>query len=457
MEIRTECQPASFYESFDRQLRTFISMSLVLIEGWEDYGTIDLTCDLRSLNAKAARLCYMTSQDAVYQQEDLKRQRNVANSQWMTALQELVHGKLSQHFFRVMGNTKNGVPVEGHKSPQISGKLSEILPLLKEPLAAEGTDPKKLEELKENVLLIEKKLEKKGTTAFPGMKNEERLMLFIRFYAMACCVMFHFERMNSLYQQEITPEEAERIFCQNLMQYRNSEVGKAELKRYETALIFDNGNQSLTLSQLQSARIALRKELPNHLQSCFMEHADDTHALVPELLKTLTSAEEYQLFLEVMAKWQLLGNQLHEIQYPEDIKPPFYNQVFCTMVGGSRVQFPYLKKVIGRMVEKITKKNQWFCVWCVLKHRNLLENLEFEAFARQMMHPDWFGDVPERIQFKGDNLTEYSGYLANIDYESWDEKTFKYERSTNHKTKWSEDLVKNFKPLCRTFNAEFYW
>ena len=78
-----------------------------------------------------------------------------------------------------------------------------------------------------------------------------------------------------------------------------------------------------------------------------------------------------------------------------------------------------LRERISRMAQLVVQKNQWFCVWCILKHHNLLANLHFEPFATQMMQPDWFGgaNVP---QFRGDNISDYLDYFGETDYRLWD-------------------------------------
>ena len=101
-----------------------------------------------------------------------------------------------------------------------------------------------------------------------------------------------------------------------------------------------------------------------------------------------------------------------EADFPSD----FSNmEVFVRSVNSRPVNMEELKKTIAKMVKLVSKKNQWFCIWSVLKHHNLLANLSHEAFARQMMNSDWFGkQVPDYQRFSGDTFREYKTNTQNI-------------------------------------------
>lgn len=109
-----------------------------------------------------------------------------------------------------------------------------------------------------------------------------------------------------------------------------------------------------------------------------------------------------------------------------------------------------LRKSIAKMVTLVTKKNQWFCVWSVLKHHNLIRvDTNFSAFANQMMSEDWFGDIDTRLRFSGDNLSDYSRYFSEYDYTQWDKEMFLEKKKIFGMKKWSESLFDTFSTLCR--------
>ena len=59
--------PAFSYKVFDRQLDNFAMMLKVLMDGWEDYSSQEMTFDIHSLCTKASRLCYLADQDLALQ------------------------------------------------------------------------------------------------------------------------------------------------------------------------------------------------------------------------------------------------------------------------------------------------------------------------------------------------------------------------------------------------------
>lgn len=85
-----------------------------------------------------------------------------------------------------------------------------------------------------------------------------------------------------------------------------------------------------------------------------------------------------------------------ELEHPQEIAPSLYNEVFVQNINSRPVSMEELKKIIAKMVRLVSRKNQWFCVWSVLRHHNLLANYSHEAFARQMMSDDWFGGDTKR-------------------------------------------------------------
>lgn len=109
---------------------------------------------------------------------------------------------------------------------------------------------------------------------------------------------------------------------------------------------------------------------------------------------------------------------------------------------------------IASMVQHVSKKNHWFCVWCVLKYRNLLCTDSFKAFATQMMLPEWFGSMPENLHFTTDNLSEYSGYFTENLFTCWNNEDYEIYKKRYNKNKWGKNLCRTFKNLCERMNAE---
>ena len=101
------------------------------------------------------------------------------------------------------------------------------------------------------------------------------------------------------------------------------------------------------------------------------------------------------------------------------------------------------------MVNLVSRKNHWFCVWSVLKHLNLIKHEStFATFAHQMMSDDWFGNIDPRLRFTGDNLSDYSRYFNEYDYTEWNEEMFLEKKELYGMTKWSPKLYQNFSSLC---------
>lgn len=103
----------------------------------------------------------------------------------------------------------------------------------------------------------------------------------------------------------------------------------------------------------------------------------------------------------------------------------------------------------------VKRKNHWFCVWSVLRFRNLLATEKFEAFAQQMMRPEWFGNEPGVARFSGDTLSEYSGYFTDCLYTRWNEKDYRLYLATHQKHKWSDSLCERFTRLCLEMDEAF--
>lgn len=279
------------------------------------------------------------------------------------------------------------------------------------------------------------------------------LMLF-EYFTHLCYLLYHFQRATALCQKDV-PEEESGIYLQRYIHYyNNSEEGQNELKRYKTALLFDNNNM-LSIPLLEAERRALRKEVPEVFQLCFMENYNDIDAMGREFNRISCGIEERVAFIEILAKWQMLTMGIENMKHPERIEPEIENKVFCTMLHERHINMKDLRRKIESMVQHVKKKNHWFCVWSVLKYRNLLCTENFKAFATQMMHPDWFGNLPEHLHFSTDTLSEYSGYFTENLFTCWNNDGYEIYKKRYNKNKWGKSLCSNFKNLCERMNAEF--
>lgn len=82
--------PAFSYEVFDRQLDNFAMMLKVLMDGWEDYSSQEMTFDIHSLCTKASRLCYLADQDLALQHTDVSHHRKEQNETYFTSFELIV-------------------------------------------------------------------------------------------------------------------------------------------------------------------------------------------------------------------------------------------------------------------------------------------------------------------------------------------------------------------------------
>lgn len=200
---------------------------------------------------------------------------------------------------------------------------------------------------------------------------------------------------------------------------------------------------------MRSEQRKLQNEVPDSLLLPFLHHVNDAYEMGKEVNRLTFTAEEYISLLSATAKWQLLEQRIYECQNPNEIKPQFDNEVFVTVLNGRPVKMEELRKTISLMVKLVNRKNQWFCVWSVLKHHNLLGNYSHEAFARQMMSSYWFGDVEDYKRFSGDTLREYKRYFSDYDYTQWDNDDFLEQKQLFGMTKWSNSLCQKFQKLCQ--------
>ena len=444
-------EPSSFsYEVFDRQLNTFYTMCRVLINGWEDYSTQEMNFDIRSLYTKASRLCYMADQDLALQHNDLTHQRKLANQEHLEAINQVVLGELCPFMRDIVEKYRETNLMEGHKSPMFSGQLSFLFPKLKDLLIQDGMTENNLDELLTNIIFIEKEMPKRiKPTHFPGMKTTERFWNFFQVFCFSLYLVLHFRRVNHVCGQYISDEEAGRLTELALLHYPSDPRGQKDIDLYFSTLKYNNNRNTLDIEQMRAEQRKLQDEVPESLRLAFLHHVDDAHQLGVEVNKLQFSSEEYIQLLSATTKWQMLEQQIYEYQHPGEVESPLYNEIFVKTVNSRPVNMEELKNTIAKMIQLVSKKNQWFCVWSVLKHHNLLANYSHEAFARQMMSPEWFGDtVSDYQRFSGDTLREYKRYFSDYDYTQWDNDAFLEQKQLFGMTKWSNSLCLKFKKQC---------
>lgn len=234
-----------------------------------------------------------------------------------------------------------------------------------------------------------------------------------------------------------------------VQKYTTDPKGKMDIDLYISTLEYNNDRLTLNIDQMRSEQRKLQNEVPDSLLLPFLHHVNDAYEMGKEVNRLTFTAEEYISLLSATAKWQLLEQRIYECQNPNEIKPQFDNEVFVTVLNGRPVKMEELRKTISLMVKLVNRKNQWFCVWSVLKHHNLLGNYSHEAFARQMMSSYWFGDVEDYKRFSGDTLREYKRYFSDYDYTQWDNDDFLEQKQLFGMTKWSNSLCQKFQKLCQ--------
>lgn len=457
---------ASFsYEVFDRQLEHFQSMLQVLMEGWDDYSSQEMTCDINSLCIKAARLCYMADQDLALQHADVPRQRKEQNEYWLPLMEELVKKKFTPFVFQIISDINMGKLPEGHESPMFPSQLSGIFPRLFDLLAMEGMEKERMHELQGIIIMGEKMVGKENPlllaqlSDIPGASDEmvdarstEQLMRLwnvLRLYGMASYLLLHFRRVCHVTSRPLEADEAIRFTEAKVQQYMNQDEGKRSLELYLARLRYENDGKPLNMDQWLKARRDLKALVPPKFELAFLYYADDANKAGEELSKLTFTLEEYDALVDALAKYQLLTRRIFEISHPEEQAHTLPNEAFNWVVKGKSLNLRELKKSISKMVALVTRKNHWFCVWSVLKHLCLIrEECTFATFAHQMMSPEWFGDIEPRLRFTADNLSDYSRYFNEYDYPDWDEEMFLEKKEIYGMTKWSPKLYATFSSLC---------
>jgi len=447
----TELQPAFSYEVFDRQLETYYMMCQVLVHGWEDYGTQEMNFDIRSLCIKASRLCYMADQDLALQHADLTHHRKLANEHHLNKVTQVVGSELCPFLRDVVNRYRETKVLQGHKSPLFTAQMSILLPKLKDILMDDGMKEEELDDFISDIQTVERGFLKQVKFAkYPGVRPEERFWNLLQLFALSCYLVQHFRRASNCCGKIWSDDDWGRLTeaaVQNCMQ---DEKMKAELDLYFSTLEYNHDKGDLGEEEMRQAQHELRNEVPQSVLLPYLHHVDDAYQMGMELSKCrFTAAECRQLFLTT-AKWQILEANIFMLHHPEEIEESLSNEVFYKAVNGRLIDLKELKATISKMLPLVNRKNQWFCVWCVLKHHNLLRNLSHEAFARQMMSKDWFGGVvTDQQRFSGDTLREYKRYFSEYDYAQWNNEMFLEQKQLFGMTKWSNSLCEKFKQKCQ--------
>ena len=203
------------------------------------------------------------------------------------------------------------------------------------------------------------------------------------------------------------------------------------------------------MDQWLQARRELKHLVPQNLLLLFLNSADDVSQLGASLIKVNFTNEEFLKLVDAVAKYQIITQRIRAIEFPEEFEQSLHNEVFYLTVKGRSVDLEELKKSISKMVNLVSRKNHWFCVWSVLKHLNLIKHEStFATFAHQMMSAEWFGYIDPRLRFTADNLSDYSRYFNEYDYTEWNEEMFLEKKELYGMTKWSPKLYQNFSSLC---------
>ena len=447
----TELQPTFSYEVFDRQLETYYMMCQVLIHGWEDYGTQEMNFDIRSLCTKASRLCYMADQDLAQQHADLTHHRKLANNHHLEKMSQVVVGELFPFLRDVINRYHEIKMLQGHKSPMFDAQMSVLLPKLKEVIMDDGMKEDELEKILLGIQMVENGFLKKVKFAkYPGVRPEERFWNLLQLFALSCYLVQHFRRATHCCGKIWSDEDWGRLTEAGVQNCMQNEKMKAELDLYFSTLEYDHDKGALDEVDMREAQHELKKEVPQTVLLPFLHHMDDAYQMGIELSKCRFTADECRQLFLTTAKWQILEANIHMLHHPEEIEESLSNEVFSKLVNGRVIDLKELKNTISKMMALVNRKNQWFCVWCVLKHHNLLQNFSHEAFARQMMSKDWFGEVATAQQrFSGDTLREYKRYFSEYDYAQWDNEEFLEQKQLFGMNKWSSSLCEKFKQKCQ--------
>ncbi len=443
------------YALYDRQMAVFCNMMEAFVAGWDICSASELSMDIHSLCFKASRLCYMADLDKIDQQEKLIGERFVLNQTYYDQLGIIVFEQLSPLMSELVSGMKEGTALQGTRLPRFKGQFAEMLPHLST-LLADKNEGGQLTDMCNEIGDVQKAIQKLQKQAQPyGEKPILRFWHLCELYTYTCYLYFHFKSLVEQESTELPPAELERLFVLCIRNYANSEEGRHTLDTYRARLYFDNNNAPLTREQLNAAGRELVKDIPENLQLCYIDNRNNPGKMIEEVVRRKPSADELLALASAVAKWELLSTMIYELDHPQ-ARQTIENTIFYTEMNGKPISLKALRTRIERMTVYIDRKNQWFCIWCVLKHHNLLADLHFEAFATQMMHPDWFGNAGLPT-FKGDNISDFRDYFSATDYTRWEYNAFRNYRILHNKSeqKWSDSLFNTFHHLCYSMDEAF--
>ena len=435
------------YEMFDRQMNTFLTMWRVMIDGWDDYGSQELTFDIMSLSAKASRLCLMADEDMARQLRELNNNRKVSNIKYAATLAQMMNEEIKPLMEKAISSLRATRRLENHRWPVMSAGMTKLLPMFDE------VNPEKpmFNDITVAVAQMEELLKRNiKPTKFDGMVPEEKLWHLMQLFVRTAYLLFHFQRVEQHCGIQLTDEEAGRILEATLQRYADSTEGSEELNTYFATLKYDNDCTELSIDQLREARRLLRNDVPKPLRLIFLNHCNNLNAMAQALIArgATDTQEDYNALISAETKWQIIEQTIYSIEHPETMVTPIHNTVFRKALNGRPIDMMRLKECIAKMAQRITRKNHWFALWCVLRHHNLIADESHEHFAQQMMSAEWFGDIPADKRFSGDTLRENVGYFTLIDYAAWNNEAFLQFRSNYHKTKWGDKLCDTLLRKC---------
>lgn len=440
------------YQTYDRHMFHLLNMSQQLTDNWQELSGTELNCDLYSLRTKAARLCSMSDNDFILQQQDLSHSRKTQNINIYQQLHTFVYEQIMPLIVSLLKEIDERIITAHPKQPDFPIELGSMMQRLVQILPQDERQRDGWDTMQEHTQGLEKLFKEKHIekARFPGMTLPERMKYILQFFTLMCYLLYHFQRVVQLADETISDEEAGRLLLSSVQNYTETCEGEAELQRYQAALSFDNDNKPLSLEQLREARKALRKDVPESLQTVFMQHINAPEQLAQAVLKSQAPQHDIKQLVAAIAKWQILSAQIHTLEHPETIQPALYNEIFNNVVHDTPIDMLALRNKLLAILPLITRKNHWFCLWCVLRHRNLLKTDNYEAFARQMQMDEWLGKhLNSKQRFNGETLRGYSGYMNYLDFTRWNYNDFVLTRDKlNKTTKWGDKLFNTFQHLC---------
>ncbi len=436
------------FEAYDRQLDNLLKMCNILLDGWNDYNTSELDCDLRSLRTKAAKVCYLAEQDMAMQMNDVTRLRQCRNEQYYVAFTSLVY----QDFVPLMRQVVNGIHnrerLEGRNLPTYTTSMSKLcLHLLNEmpsEFSIEQFIP--LDQLKifDELDTISSSILDQVNLNQPG-----RLWYLMQIFLLLYNLHLHFKKMMEICKQELSAEEKQRRLQAFVKQVAQTSYAQSELQHYYNTLVFNNDGRPLDAQQLRCARREIHQVVPQAYHNAFVSHIQNLQELAEDIYSIEASEEDYIDLTLAIAKWQMLTREINRLENNPQEDKQLCNMVFHTMRHNKPVDLGSIRTAIEKAIKLVEKKNQWICVWCVLNHFGYIEDTSMEQFARQMMSPQWFGgSLQEEKTFKGDTLRDYNGYFTMYDYTQWDKTTYLNYKEKYNKKKWGDTLWSKFQQRC---------